>query len=127
MTGTGYVALDEYVVAVSGYAMLAPCVQSPYAAAFGLNIYENCQIDNAAAVYASCLCSKDGEALQSLITSAIFSAYKCTNGETSTALSVYSAFCSSATMLAEKIGTSALSYCEFHNRYSSFMIITFLL
>ena len=116
MTATGVNALSNYLTEVSGYATLAPCIQHPFSNAFYFYANGNCQIKNAAAEYASCLCAKDADGLTSTMLSDVVTNSKCTNGEASTALSVYSNFCSSATALAESIATGVSSLpCKLRN------------
>lgn len=71
----------------------------------GFQIFtNNCQSTAAAAVYGSCLCQKDSDAITNDITSLCYTIAHCTNGETASAVALYSSFCSSATALVEQYG-----------------------
>ena len=101
MSETGAGAVARYLTAVDGWSTLLPCVQHPFSNAFYFYPGVICEsVTVAAALFCSCVCENDGEAVQRTMLSDVYTNSHCTGGQTSSALSAYSALCSSAVALA---------------------------
>ncbi|QIX00824.1 hypothetical protein AMS68_006341 [Peltaster fructicola] len=105
------IAFTSYVAQVDGFNNAAVCASKAYANVFweaSLNgSPANCQPKTTAPAYGSCLCSKDYDLLLASATSSCVTWYSCTGTETSQVQSLFSAFCSSATVAARAIAAGA--------------------